>query len=152
MRWLVCIALLLAFVGACDRRDVTNTPDAAARVLYDDDQIRELVGLTARLSLGMKKADVVALLGPPTHDHVIASKESENGMPRRVYGSSVAYIGRDGRTLRRVPSAEDRIMTGVPTLAFMFDTGGVLVSISANIEGATQRGGVAPPGAGDRDS
>jgi hypothetical protein len=137
---------------SCSRREVTTKPEAAAAILYDDDQMRTLIALTARLELGMRKAEVFALLGPPTRDQTEASKESnaDHTGPRHVYGSSVGYVGRDGRTLPRVPRSADRVMTGEPTIGLRFDPDGGLVSIHGNIEGVAQRDVREDAGDGDR--
>lgn len=147
-QFLHLLASLSLLGPACDRRATTKPDAAAALVLYDDDEMRGLAARIERVALGMKKSDVLASVGRPTTDQEIASKEMRpdptDPRPLHVFGSSVAYIGRDGRTLPRVAPSADRLMTGEPTIALRFDVDGLLVAISANIEGVAQRGGSLP--------
>jgi hypothetical protein len=94
--------------------------------------MRDLAGRVERLSLGMTKAEVLTLLGRPTSDSQLASKETR---PPRVFGSSLYYVGDKSVTLPRLPAQEDLLKAGEATIELFFDKGDRLVWVASNIQG-----------------
>src|SRR5438045_8254259 len=94
------IGVLIAV--ACKGRETATMSEPNVATVFDEAQMKDLMIRANRLELGMRKADVLRLLGPPTTDQQLASKvNGADGRPR-VFGTSVTYEGRDQAMLPRV--------------------------------------------------